>query len=128
MSVHERRYRSIEEAQAAQRAYYNDVMPTQTQGRFRAGALQELYLDRRVAIARAFAPVSHQAGACRWLDLGCGDGVITARIAEFATEVVGVDISDRNIAVANELRARPNVRYVRAAVEEPGEYADGRLF
>src|SRR5436305_14352157 len=114
MSVHEGRYRNREEAQAAQRTYYNDVMPTQTEGRFRAGALQELYLDRRVAIARKFAPPH-----ARWLDLGCGDGVITARIADFADEVVGVDISDRNIAVADELRARPNVRYVRAAVAEP---------
>jgi 2-polyprenyl-3-methyl-5-hydroxy-6-metoxy-1,4-benzoquinol methylase len=30
--------------------------------------------------------------------------------------------------VASELRARPNVRYVRAAVEEPKRYADGRPF
>jgi 2-polyprenyl-3-methyl-5-hydroxy-6-metoxy-1,4-benzoquinol methylase len=128
MSVHEGRYRSIEEAQAAQRAYYNDVMPTQTEGRFRAGALQELYLDRRVAIAQKFCPPSRPGGTRRWLDLGCGDGVITARIADFADEVVGVDISDRNIAVANDLRERPNVRYIRAAVEEPEAYADGRSF
>jgi 2-polyprenyl-3-methyl-5-hydroxy-6-metoxy-1,4-benzoquinol methylase len=123
VNVHQGRYRDREEAQAAQRAYYNDVMPTQTEGRFRAGALQELYLDRRVAIARRFAPAH-----ARWLDLGCGDGVITARLADFAEAVVGVDISDRNIAVANELRTRPNVRYVRAAVEEPEAYADGRPF
>ncbi len=123
MSVREGRYGSEAEAQAAQRAYYNDVMPTQTEGRFRSGTLQELYLARRVAIARRFAPPH-----ARWLDLGCGDGVITARIADFADEVVGVDISDRNIAVANDLRARANVRYIRAAVEEPGAYADGRSF
>ena len=45
-----------DEAQAAQRAYYNDVMPTQTEGRFRSGALQELYLARRIAFARKYTP------------------------------------------------------------------------
>lgn len=123
MSIQRGRYGSREEAQAAQRAYYNDVMPTQSEGRFRSGALQELYLARRIAFARAHAPSD-----ARWLDLGCGDGVITAAIAAFASEVVAVDISDRNIAVANALRARPNVRYLRAAVEEPEIYADGRPF
>jgi 2-polyprenyl-3-methyl-5-hydroxy-6-metoxy-1,4-benzoquinol methylase len=123
MSVQHGRYESREEAQAAQRAYYNEVMPTQTEGRFRSGALQELYLARRIAFARAYAPPH-----ARWLDLGCGDGVITAEIADFVSDVVGVDISDRNIAVANDLRARPNVRYIRAAVEEPERYADGRPF
>src|SRR5436309_4909704 len=114
MSVSRGRYTSREEAQAAQRAYYNDVMPTQNEGRFRSGALQELYLARRIAFARQYTPPH-----ARWLDLGCGDGVITAEIAAFADDVVGVDISDRNIAVANDLRARANVRYIRAAVEEP---------
>lgn len=123
MSVRQGRYESKEEAQAAQRAYYNDVMPTQTDGRFRSGALQELYLARRIAFARRYTPPH-----ARWLDLGCGDGVITAAIAAFADAVVGVDISDRNIAVANEMRARPNTRYVHAAVEEPERYADGRPF
>ncbi|MHB8648320.1 MAG: class I SAM-dependent methyltransferase [Thermomicrobiales bacterium] len=128
MSVEHGRYGSQEEAREAQRAYYNDVMPTQTEGRFRSGALQELYLARRIAFARTYAPPCRPEDTRRWLDLGCGDGVITAAIAAFADEVVGVDISDRNIAVANALRARPNVRYVRAAVEEPERYADGRPF
>lgn len=123
MSVSEGRYGSRDEAQAAQRAYYNDVMPTQTAGRFRAGALQELYLARRVAFARAAAP-----RAARWLDLGCGDGVITAQLGDFAGAVVGVDISDRNIAAAQSLRPRSNVRYIRAAVEETVAFADGGLF
>ncbi len=125
MSVSEGRYESRDEAQAAQRAYYNDVMPTQTTGRFRAGALQGLYLAQRVAFARSAAT---SFAAPRWLDLGCGDGVITAQLGDFAGEVVGVDISDRNIAEAQRLRPRPNVRYVRAAVEDTAAYADGALF
>lgn len=128
MGVGEGRYRNRDEAQAAQRAYYNDVMPTRTTGRFRAGALQELYLARRVAFARDAA--ASLAAPC-WLDLGCGDGVITAQLGDFAGEVVGVDISDRNIAEAERLRPRPNVRYIRAAVEDTATYAgdaDGGLF
>ncbi len=117
MSIGEGRYASREEAQAAQRTYYNDVMPQQTTGRFRSGALQELYLARRVAFARAAAPPH-----ARWLDLGCGDGVITAQIADFAASVTGVDISDRNIVAANALRSRPNTRYVRAAIEDTDAY------
>lgn len=40
-----------------------------------------------------------QAGE-RILDLGCGDGVLTARIAEAGAQVVGVDASDTLIAAA----------------------------
>lgn len=125
MSIGEGRYESRDEAQAAQRTYYNDVMPTQTTGRFRAGALQELYLARRVAFAHSAAA---SFAAPRWLDLGCGDGVITAQLGDFAGEVVGVDISDRNITEAQRLRPRPNVHYVRAAVEDTAAYANGGLF
>ncbi|MDQ6905884.1 MAG: class I SAM-dependent methyltransferase, partial [Chloroflexota bacterium] len=71
MNIQRGRYESREEAQTAQRTYYNEVMPTQTEGRFRSGALQELYLARRIAFARAYTPPH-----ARWLDLGCGDGVI----------------------------------------------------
>ncbi|TVV73780.1 class I SAM-dependent methyltransferase [Sphingomonas solaris] len=38
----------------------------------------------------------------RILDLGCGDGVLTARIAEAGAEVVGVDASDTLIAAARD--------------------------
>jgi len=39
----------------------------------------------------------------RILDLGCGDGVLTAKLAEMGCEVVGVDASDEQIAAARKL-------------------------
>lgn len=39
----------------------------------------------------------------RILDLGCGDGVIAARLAEMGCEVVGVDSSEMQVAAARKL-------------------------
>jgi len=38
------------------------------------------------------------------LDYGCGNGVHTAFLAEHAAEVVGIDLSERSLAVARERR------------------------
>ena len=55
----------------------------------------------------------------RVLDLGCGYGWHCAFAAEQgAAEVVGVDISERMLAVAEERTKAENVRYIRAAMEE----------
>ncbi|MCC7372839.1 MAG: methyltransferase domain-containing protein [Chloroflexi bacterium] len=55
----------------------------------------------------------------RALDLGCGTGQWTAYLAECgAAEVVGVDLSERMLAVARRDRAHPRVTYQRASMEE----------
>jgi ubiquinone/menaquinone biosynthesis C-methylase UbiE len=47
----------------------------------------------------------------RAVDVGCGPGDATARLAEDFREVLGVDISEPMIAIARAKRARPNVEY-----------------
>src|SRR5437879_10353622 len=39
----------------------------------------------------------------RILDLGCGDGVLAAKMAEMGCEVVGVDASEMQVAAARKL-------------------------
>jgi 2-polyprenyl-3-methyl-5-hydroxy-6-metoxy-1,4-benzoquinol methylase len=55
-------------------------------------------------------------GACfvegkRVLDAGCGEGYGSARLAETATEVLGVDYSPAAVAHAHAKYVRPNLRY-----------------
>ena len=53
------------------------------------------------------------------LDLGCGAGQLARHLAEAgAAEVVGVDVSERMLALARTEWAHPRVTYQRAAVEE----------
>ena len=46
------------------------------------------------------------------LDVGCGDGVLTAKLSEGSARVTGIDISSEMIAFARETSSRPNVVYV----------------
>lgn len=52
------------------------------------------------------------------LDLACGTGLLTARLAGVAADVVGVDASDAMLAVARRESARPGVAYVRADMRD----------
>jgi 2-polyprenyl-3-methyl-5-hydroxy-6-metoxy-1,4-benzoquinol methylase len=55
----------------------------------------------------------------RVLDLGCGAGQLARHLATSgAAEVVGVDLSERMLALARAEFAHPRVTYQRAAVEE----------
>jgi SAM-dependent methyltransferase len=54
----------------------------------------------------------------RVLDLGCGMGQLAAHLAEAgAAEVIGVDISERMLALAATTHAHPRVTYLRHAIE-----------
>jgi SAM-dependent methyltransferase len=59
------------------------------------------------------------------LDIGCGLGAFTRKIAPFSEAVLGTDISEVAITQARELSSdHPNVTYsVQAAMESPGEHA-----
>ena len=53
------------------------------------------------------------------LDLGCGDGALTAEMAELATDgsVLGVDFSDEMIAYANATYQRSNLSFKQLSAE-----------
>ena len=51
----------------------------------------------------------------RILDLGCGDGVLAAKLAEMGCEVVGVDASEMQVAAARKLGV--DARVMAGAVE-----------
>jgi SAM-dependent methyltransferase len=48
----------------------------------------------------------------RLLDVCCGNGVITVRLADRVSEVVGVDFSEPLLAIAQRHHERPNTRYL----------------
>jgi 2-polyprenyl-3-methyl-5-hydroxy-6-metoxy-1,4-benzoquinol methylase len=55
-----------------------------------------------------------QAGPLRLLDVGCGNGYVTARLADRGHELIGIDASEDGIAIARA--AHPTVRFERASV------------
>jgi len=61
------------------------------------------------------------------LDLGCGTGQLAVHIAEAgAAEVIGLDLSQRMLAVARVERAHPRVTYVQASMDE-ADFPAGRF-
>src|SRR5919205_4191680 len=62
----------------------------------------------------------------RVLDLGCGAGQLAHHLAtRGAAEVVGVDLSERMLALARAQWSHPRVTYQRAALEDVA-FAPGR--
>ncbi|MGX5819038.1 class I SAM-dependent methyltransferase [Chitinophaga lutea] len=54
----------------------------------------------------------------RILDVGCGNGVISRHLGQFGYEVLGIDISDKTIAVARSKNKLPNVRFEAISAEQ----------
>jgi 2-polyprenyl-3-methyl-5-hydroxy-6-metoxy-1,4-benzoquinol methylase len=59
-----------------------------------------------------------QSGRRAALDVGCGVGAVTTRLAAFAENVVGVDVSGVSVELARKEHPNPAVTYVPATVEE----------
>jgi trans-aconitate methyltransferase len=53
------------------------------------------------------------------LDLGCGNGLVTSRLAERVAAVVGIDYSPTLVADAQRHSQLPNVRYLQADLSRP---------
>lgn len=73
-----------------------------------------VYGNKRIETALSFAKARLPKEACRILDFGCGIGATTSAIAEFApkaNEIVGLDLSQRNIEVAQALFGNSRVRF-----------------
>jgi len=46
------------------------------------------------------------------LDIGCGNGRLASELATIAKKVVGIDISQKNIDVANKKFKKPNIKFI----------------
>lgn len=62
----------------------------------------------------------------RVLDVGCGNGVISRHLGQFGYEVLGIDISEKTIAVANARNTYPNVKF--AAISAEALTAQGETY
>lgn len=63
------------------------------------------------------------------VDCGCGSGYIANRLSPYCGKIVGIDISDKSIEIANsQYRALENVEYHVVSIQEFGKehtnYAD----
>jgi 2-polyprenyl-3-methyl-5-hydroxy-6-metoxy-1,4-benzoquinol methylase len=68
---------------------------------------------------RSFDELVGDAAGQRVLDLGCGSGQLALHLAEAgASEVLGIDASERMLEVARARRGHPRVSYRRMAMEE----------
>ncbi|HET6416043.1 MAG TPA: class I SAM-dependent methyltransferase [Polyangiales bacterium] len=64
----------------------------------------------------------------RLLDLCCGNGLLTVRLAQVCTNVVGVDFSNPMIQIAREHHSAPNAEYVEGSVLDLDQILDTAAF
>jgi len=46
------------------------------------------------------------------LDIGCGNGALAYSVANYGGIVTGIDISEKNIILAQKLHSHPNIQYL----------------
>ncbi len=74
------------------------------------------------AVRAGFAKAEVQPGD-RVLDLGCGDGDLTAVLAQAGARALGVDVAEA--ALARARRRHPSLSFERAPIDGPLPLADG---
>lgn len=87
------------------------------------------FAGRRPAIFRKLAELSGAAPGDRALDVGCGTGYLTSKLAEVVApdgSVTGVDASAAMVAEASRLRSSAGCTYTVGAAERL-EFEDGRF-
>ena len=95
----------------AQENYYDDPLTFFEYELFRTIGIS-LYEEDSVMMRGMIGDLSNK----RVLDFGCGFGILTAKMADFAKTVLGVDISSRQLKHARANFARDNLKYRRVAV------------
>ena len=68
----------------------------------------------------------HLKPGAKILDIGCGNGIISMHLGTLGFEVMGIDVSDKTIAAAQQKNTLPNVTFIRKSAEELS--AEGHLF
>ena len=89
--------------------------------------LYERYAEINDEIYRPYLVRSLPDSGGRGVDLGCGSGRFTGLLAERCTEVLAVDISSREINIAKNKRAHPNVSYQIRSLLDVDPARDGQF-
>ena len=76
----------------------------------------EVEEDQVALIVEHIAKALELTTADTLLDLCCGNGLLTVRLAEHVGSVTGIDFAEGLLKVARERHARPNLSYCRANV------------
>lgn len=101
------------------RAFYDD---------FLEGRMVEYRLSRNRRIERAAATVlGHVRGGSRVLEIGCGIGLVTERLARRAARVWACDLSPRNVEFARRTVGGRNVEFFVCDVLEQFDRLRNRL-
>src|SRR5262245_3051486 len=89
--------------------------------------LYERYAEINDAIYRPHLARALPAAGPRGVELGCGSGRFTGLLADRCEHVLAVDIAEREVAIAREKRAHPNVEYRVGSLLDVSPDRDGRF-
>jgi ubiquinone/menaquinone biosynthesis C-methylase UbiE len=48
----------------------------------------------------------------RALDIGCGSGILALELSKQYREIIGIDISEQMLLIAQSKRQRENIKYI----------------
>lgn len=89
--------------------------------------LYERYAEINDAVYRPHIERELPAAGARAVDLGCGSGRFTGLLADRCRQVLAVDIAEREVAIAQAKRARPNIEYRVGSLLDLSPEKDGRF-
>jgi len=108
-----RRSQSIKEAQEMQNKLYDELISNYGHKAYVEGFLGERLIKERIWFALKNIPKGATV-----LDVGCGDGTVTRELLQKASTVIGLDINESAIRLANEHNQDNRITYIKASIEE----------